>query len=326
MRRFYTDGSFKANGKDAGGWAFLETFNGNILQEKFAPDFSLDNSSNKMELIATIEALKVIYPGESAQILCDSQYVVKGGSEYISDWIKNDWMTQKNTPILYKELWMEYLELIKDKTITLIWVRSHSHDEFNHRVDELARKCYVKPEEIKETMKEKKQINMKPSIGSVIYFDDSSKKYAVILNDVRVGNTLGFLARLLANSYGHELDFFSYNSDKFTVIQKKTEKEQRLTLQTIEQFKNNVEHEFFQLKDTCKHHIINNGDDAICKICEDSFGWWCPESKDHCCHYFSENGIIRLNDGTYVKVPKDHDEQYETYDDCIFCHAPEERK
>jgi hypothetical protein len=70
-------------------------------------------------------------------------------------------------------------------------------------------------------------------------------------------------------------------------------------------------------------------DSAFCVVCEANFGWRCPTSPDGACHYFSMHGrpgFVRLIDDSEVPVPADHDIDYETDDDCMFCHQPEERK
>jgi ribonuclease HI len=83
MRIFYTDGSYGKSRMDAGGWAYLEVLNNEIVLEKWDADFSVDLTSNQMEMKAVIEALKIIKDGESAEIYSDCQYVVKGISEWI---------------------------------------------------------------------------------------------------------------------------------------------------------------------------------------------------------------------------------------------------
>jgi len=65
---------------------------------------------------------------------------------------------------------------------------------------------------------------------------------------------------------------------------------------------------------------------ATCTVCKKSFGWRCKKSPDQCCHYFTENGKVTLNNGTEVDPPPEHDVEYETYDGCIFCGHPSERK
>lgn len=325
MRIFYTDGSYGANKMKAGGWAFIEISNEKIIVEKYQACFDENINNNQLELIAAIEAVKTLNKGEQAIVHCDSQYIVRGMSEWIELWQKKNWMTYKKVPVKYSELWKELIELSKEKEISWIWVRGHANDKYNYRVDELAKKCYYKPESISPEMKERKQINMKPNVGTLLYFDDTSKKYVVMLNDIKVNNELGFFARLLANSFGHELDFFSY-SQKFNVVEKQTEKERKLIFKTMEQFKNNVSQQFYDLSKKCEHVIGKSHDSANCKICDQHFGWWCPESKDNTCHYFSENGFVTLINGEKVPVPPGHNEDCENYDCCIFCGDPEERK
>lgn len=65
---------------------------------------------------------------------------------------------------------------------------------------------------------------------------------------------------------------------------------------------------------------------AYCLICNRRFGWRCPDSPDTACHYYTEDGKVELIDGTLIDPPADHDVEYETDDDCIFCGAPDERK
>lgn len=70
-----------------------------------------------------------------------------------------------------------------------------------------------------------------------------------------------------------------------------------------------------------------------CLICGEHIGdgWYCPGSPDQECHYYTledENGYYtEMRDGSKVYMPKEYDNKdYETDDDCLFCHQPEERK
>jgi ribonuclease HI len=325
MRIFYTDGSYGANSKDAGGWSFLEIGDDGIIFEKWDADFSVDNTSNRMELKAAIEALKLIKPGENATIYSDSQYVVKGISEWIKGWLKNGWVTARDEPIKHKDLWLEMLEQVKDKNLKWVWVRAHAFDEFNNRADEIARLSYIAPEEIQTAQTEKRKEYVKPEIGSMIYFDNESKRYMVMLNDVKFGNAYGFLAKLFANHLGNELEFFDYNS-KITLVENKSDKESRIVFKAVETFKDNVKKSYDLMKKSCKHKIERKEDYVYCSSCGRDFGWYCPKSKDKCCHYFSDKGKIKLRNGEVIDIPKDHEPMNENYDECIFCHHPEERK
>jgi len=324
MRLFYTDGS-KQQHQHVGGWALLEVLDGKIILEKWDADYSIGVTSNQMELKAAVEALKLINIGESVTIYSDSQYVVKGITEWITGWKKNNWLTHKGTPVLHKELWLQMLDLIIDKNIDWVWVRSHDRDQYNNRADSIAKLAYLNPEELKQETLTIDENAIKPEIGSIVYFEDPSKRYIVMLNDFYIGKDSGFLAKLLANNLGNETEFFQYGVN-LTIIKDKSDKESRMVFKTIEQFKNKVSKGYDKLKKSCKHNIQNNNDAAWCSICNKDFGWHCVKSKDKCCHYFSENGKVKLVNGELIDVPKNHDKYSENYDECIFCHEPEERK
>ena len=86
----------------------------------------------------------------------------------------------------------------------------------------------------------------------------------------------------------------------------------------------------------CVNHAIAYTVDghAWCEICEADFGWHCPKSPDHACHYFSERvapgmePYVQLNNGQIAYLSIDHyeNQEYETDDCCLFCHDPYERK
>ncbi len=90
------------------------------------------------------------------------------------------------------------------------------------------------------------------------------------------------------------------------------------------------------LKATCKHEFkpltpkqladkwMSEG--AHCLICNEGFGWRCKESPDGVCHYFTEDGKVELITGELVSPPPEHDVEYESDDDCLWCGLPDERK
>jgi hypothetical protein len=73
---------------------------------------------------------------------------------------------------------------------------------------------------------------------------------------------------------------------------------------------------------------------AFCETCGKSFDYYCPDSPDHTCHYYSYmddgNGkrFVRLVDGTEYYLPDDYDctQEDAPYQGCIFCGEPDERK
>jgi hypothetical protein len=66
-----------------------------------------------------------------------------------------------------------------------------------------------------------------------------------------------------------------------------------------------------------------------CEVCDKDFGHYCDVSPDHACHYFTEDGMIKLNNGQIIDsktLDPDHDPDWETDDTCLFCSNPQERK
>lgn len=90
--------------------------------------------------------------------------------------------------------------------------------------------------------------------------------------------------------------------------------------------------ELRKLKDECPHNVVGDPEgSARCDICEQFFGWYCEESLDKTCHYFTEDGKIEFSDGTRLDANKTpgvewQGDQHETYDCCLFCGNPDERK
>jgi ribonuclease HI len=95
-----------------------------------------------MELTAPIEALKYIRSDISdsvnIEIFSDSKYVILGITEWIFNWQKNNWRNAANKPVLNRELWEELYDLTKDLKIKWAYVKGHSGDKWNDRVDEIA--------------------------------------------------------------------------------------------------------------------------------------------------------------------------------------------
>ena len=93
----------------------------------------------KLELLAPIQALKKIPKGSKVEIFTDSRYVKSGITEWIHNWKKNGWKTADKKDVKNKDLWTELDELSNSFKIEWNWVKAHSTDELNNKVDLLAR-------------------------------------------------------------------------------------------------------------------------------------------------------------------------------------------
>jgi|TARA_B100001540_G_scaffold297730_1_gene300634 ribonuclease HI len=137
MIKIYTDGSCLENPGN-GGWAAIINDNGNI---KKISGSEKNTTNNRMELSATINALKNIITKEEIHIFTDSQYVKLGITEWINKWVKNDWQTAKKEDVKNKDLWIDLYKLNKSLNVKWNWIKAHAGDPLNEEVDSLAKKA-----------------------------------------------------------------------------------------------------------------------------------------------------------------------------------------
>jgi len=96
-------------------------------------------TNNRMELTGAMTALESLKRPCEVTLTTDSQYLVKGMTEWINGWVKKDWINSKKEPVLNRDLWERLLALDKTHRITWKWVRGHNGHVENERCDELAR-------------------------------------------------------------------------------------------------------------------------------------------------------------------------------------------
>ena len=92
-----------------------------------------------MELKAVIEALKEIEVNSQISLFSDSKYVIDGITKWIKNWKMNDWKSTNKKEIKNLDLWMDLDKLSSKFQITWNWVKGHSTNEYNNKVDRLAR-------------------------------------------------------------------------------------------------------------------------------------------------------------------------------------------
>jgi len=127
----YTDGSCLGNkGNDPGGWAFIYLDGKKEWHMSGGEEYS---TNNKMELTAAIEALEFCAK-KNITIYSDSQYVIKGITQWIGGWKKKGWAKVKN-----REYWEKLDKLRQGKRISWNWVKAHDGNTYNEMVDKLAR-------------------------------------------------------------------------------------------------------------------------------------------------------------------------------------------
>jgi ribonuclease HI len=130
----FTDGACKGN-PGPGGWGVLLRYEG---REKTLHGGEPHTTNNRMELRAAIEALNALKEPCSVELTTDSQYVIKGITEWIAGWKKKNWLTAAKKPVINDDLWKQLDALNQKHNVRWHWVRGHSGHIENERVDALA--------------------------------------------------------------------------------------------------------------------------------------------------------------------------------------------
>lgn len=135
MIEIYTDGSCLENPGN-GGWAAIINDDGKI--EKISGS-EKNTTNNRMELMAPIAALSKITKKKKVQIFTDSQYVKMGITNWIHNWIKNNWQTSRKEDVKNKDLWLNLYKLTQSHDVEWHWVKAHAGNTLNEEVDALAK-------------------------------------------------------------------------------------------------------------------------------------------------------------------------------------------
>jgi ribonuclease HI len=132
--KIWTDGGCKPN-PGPGGWAAVLCFRGRE-RELFGGEKATTN--NRMELTAAAAALECLTRPCRVIVHTDSEYVRNGITRWSAGWVRKNWRTASGDPVANMDLWRRLLNAAKPHQIEWRWVRGHSGDVMNERVDVLA--------------------------------------------------------------------------------------------------------------------------------------------------------------------------------------------
>lgn len=148
----YTDGSCLGN-PGPGGWASLIEFKG---EEILISGSSANTTNNRMEMLAVLEVLKYIknnpdklpwlasFALNSIQpnliLVTDSLYLKNGLQIWVKQWQIKNWRTSAGKPVKNKDLWLGLVNISSAFSINWKWVKGHSGQIQNEKVDKEARK------------------------------------------------------------------------------------------------------------------------------------------------------------------------------------------
>jgi ribonuclease HI len=131
----HTDGACLGN-PGPGGWAALLRYG---AHEREIAGAEADTTNNRMELMAAISALESLTEACTIDLHTDSQYVRQGITLWMANWLRRNWKTSGGDPVKNRDLWERLHAAAARNRVAWHWVKGHSGDPDNERVDALAR-------------------------------------------------------------------------------------------------------------------------------------------------------------------------------------------
>lgn len=146
MLAIYADESCLGNGREgsnpggaAGVMEYVHAESGNLTRWDYWVSEPA-TTNNRMALRSVIEAFTAISrKGVRFRVTftSDSQYLVKGMSDWVFGWMARGW-TKKTGPILNLELWKEAVDAVRGHQVSWQWVRGHEGHPQNEYANYLA--------------------------------------------------------------------------------------------------------------------------------------------------------------------------------------------
>ena len=140
----HTDGACSGN-PGPGGWGVLleAKQDGTVVKARTLCGGEAETTNNRMELMAAISGLETLTEPCNIVLYTDSQYVRQGLTQWLPGWIRKNWKTAGGDPVKNRELWERLHAATLRHQIDWRWVKGHSGDPDNERVDTLARNAAI---------------------------------------------------------------------------------------------------------------------------------------------------------------------------------------
>ncbi len=130
----YTDGACSGN-PGPGGWAWA------VPDGPFASGPAANTTNQRMEIEAALDAVRVLGdPARPLEVVSDSTYVVNCFRDrWYDGWHRRGWVNSQRKPVANRDLWEPLIDRVLELgNVTFRWVKGHSGDPMNDRVDALA--------------------------------------------------------------------------------------------------------------------------------------------------------------------------------------------
>lgn len=128
----YTDGACSGN-PGPGGWAWA------VPAGAYRSGSETRTTNQRMEIHAVLDAVTTLEG--PLEVVSDSTYVVNCFRDrWWEGWLRRGWRNSAGKPVANRDLWEPLLQLALDpaRPVRFDWVKGHSGDVMNDRVDLLA--------------------------------------------------------------------------------------------------------------------------------------------------------------------------------------------
>ncbi len=131
----FTDGACTGN-PGPGGYGAILRYGQNVKEVSGCKEWT---TNNRMELLAVVEALRRLKRPCKVKVVTDSNYVVKGMTQWVFGWKRRNWVNSQKRPVLNRDLWEALLKWSQPHQIEWVWIRGHNGHPENERCDKIAR-------------------------------------------------------------------------------------------------------------------------------------------------------------------------------------------
>ncbi len=136
----YTDGACAPSNPGPAGWgAVVIAPDGTTETDHYG--FIGHGTNQIAELTAALEGLARVPEGAEVELVSDSQYVLKGLTEWRSGWERKGFRNSRGEAVANLALWKRLYAVADARRVSTRWVRGHNGDVHNERADVLANKA-----------------------------------------------------------------------------------------------------------------------------------------------------------------------------------------
>lgn len=142
--KIWSDGGCNPN-PGPGGWGVILR-KGNV--NSMLTGGGLNTTNNRMEMIAALSGMDCLPNNCNVTLYSDSQYVIKGLSQWMYGWRKKKWVKKDGGEIPNVDLWKELYNISRRHSLKCLWVKGHNGHSENEMCDYLATQSRIKLEEM----------------------------------------------------------------------------------------------------------------------------------------------------------------------------------